>query len=73
MNHSTASSVEDTMALETVVYLTFAVSLLTLLAVTLIYAEGAARHANDPLRRPAQFGQEKASHRQDADAFRKAA
>ena len=61
------------MPFEAIVYLTFVVSLLTLFAVTLTYAQGATRHANEPVRKPAQFGHQKAAHRQDPDAFRKVA
>jgi hypothetical protein len=43
------------MPFETIAYLTFVVSAATLVAVTLAYAEGAVRRANDPVRKPAQF------------------
>ena len=61
------------MPFETIAYLTFVVSALTLFAATLTYAEWATRHANDPVRKPAQFEQEKPLHREVNDALRKAA
>ena len=61
------------MPFETIAYLTFVVSALTLFAVTLAYAEWATRHANDPVRKPEPFGQKKPSRRNDSDVLRKAA
>ena len=61
------------MPFETIAYLTFVVSALTLFAATLTYAEWATRHANDPVRKPVQVGQENPPHRHGSDALRKAA
>lgn len=60
------------MPFETIVYLTLVISALTLFAVTVAYAEGAARHARDPVRKPHQFRQVKPMHRNDSDLLRKA-
>ena len=43
------------MPIETIVYLTFIFSAAMLFAVTLAYAEGAVRRANEPARKPEQF------------------
>ena len=43
------------MPLEAIGYVTFVVSILMLFAVTLAYAEGAVRRANDAPRKPEQF------------------
>jgi hypothetical protein len=64
---------EGIMPFETIAYLTFVVSALTLFAATLAYAEWATRHANDPVREPAQFAQEKPARHNAPEVFRKAA
>ena len=62
------------MPLESILYVTFVLSALALFASTLAYAEWATRHANDPVRIPAHFAQEKSCcHDNDAEAVRKAA
>ena len=62
------------MPVETILYVTFVMSALTLFASTLAYAEWATRHANDPVRVPAHFAQEKPGrHYNDAEPVRKAA
>jgi len=61
------------MPLETIVYVTFVLSALALFASTLAYAQGATRHANDPVRSPAHFAEEKPCHHNDAEPVRKAA
>jgi hypothetical protein len=65
---------ETVMPLETILYVTFVFSALALFASTLAYAEWATRHANDPVRIPASFTQEKpCCHHNDAEPVRKAA
>jgi hypothetical protein len=64
---------EGIMPFETIAYLTFVISALTLFAATLTYAEWATRHADDPVRKPEQSGQEKSLQRNDSDPLRKAA
>ena len=62
------------MPLESILYVTFVLSALAIFAATLAYAEWATRHANDPVRMPAAFAQEKACcHHNDAELARKAA
>ena len=62
------------MPLETIVYVTFVLSVLALSASTLAYAQGATRHANTPSRIPARFAQEKpCCHDHDPEPVRKAA
>jgi hypothetical protein len=62
------------MPLESILYVTFVLSALALFASTLAYAEWATRHANDPVRIPAHFAQEKpCCHNNDAEPVRKAA
>lgn len=65
---------ETVMPVETILYVTFVLSALALFASTLAYAERATRHANDPVRTPARFAQEKpCCHDNDAEPVRKAA
>jgi hypothetical protein len=65
---------ETVMPLESILYVTFVLSALALLASTLAYAEWATRHANDPVRMPAHFAQEEpCCHNNDAEPVRKAA
>ena len=61
------------MPFETIAYLAFVASALTLFAATLAYAEWATRHANDGVHKPAQFRQEKPARPNAPDALRKAA
>ena len=61
------------MPLESIVYVTFVLSALALFASALAYADWATRHANDPIRTPARFAQEKLAHDNDAEPVRKAA
>ena len=62
------------MPLESIVYVTFVLSAVALLVSTLAYANGAARHANEPIRTPARFTQEKPRGRDNGvEPVRKAA
>ena len=59
------------MPFETIAYLTFVLSAVAVFAAALTYAEWASKHANDTAREPGQAGER--PHRNDSDAFRKAA
>jgi hypothetical protein len=47
------------MPIETIVYVTFVLSALALFVSTVVYAQGATRHANSPARMSAHFAEAK--------------
>jgi hypothetical protein len=72
--HSASDKKEIVMPFESILYVTFVLSALALFASTLAYADWATRHANDPVRMPAHFAEDKpCCHDNDAGPVRKAA